>query len=319
MKERILEIQDLTKHFRLRRTSLLRRPGSIKALNGISFSISRGESFGIVGESGCGKSTAGYSIVGLLKPTAGKVLFKGEEVNSMDANSLREFRKNVQLVFQDTSGSLNPRGTVEWILSEPLRAMDMAKKQIRNLVVDSLELVGLGKDLLGRFPHELSGGQKQRIGILNALILDPEVIIADEPVSSLDVSIQAQILNLMNDLQDRLSLTYLFISHDLNVVHYFCDRIAVMYLGEIVELSESEELYRSPLHPYTQSLLSAIPGGSYRKTERIILEGDAPSPMNPPSGCFFHPRCFKRMEICSRVKPKIIEVSKDHFVSCHLY
>jgi peptide/nickel transport system ATP-binding protein/oligopeptide transport system ATP-binding protein len=319
LKERILEIQDLTKHFRLRRTSLLRRPGSIKALNGISFSISRGESFGIVGESGCGKSTAGYSIVGLLKPTAGKVLFKGEEVNSMDANSLREFRKNVQLVFQDTSGSLNPRGTVEWILSEPLRAMGMAKKQIRNLVVDSLELVGLGKDLLGRFPHELSGGQKQRIGILNALILDPEVIIADEPVSSLDVSIQAQILNLMNDLQDRLSLTYLFISHDLNVVHYFCDRIAVMYLGEIVELSESEELYRSPLHPYTQSLLSAIPGGSYRKTERIILEGDAPSPMNPPSGCFFHPRCFKRMEICSRVKPKIIEVSKDHFVSCHLY
>lgn len=199
------------------------------------------------------------------------------------------------------------------------RHLILPKKQIRNLVVDSLELVGLDKDLLGRFPHELSGGQKQRIGILNALILDPEVIIADEPVSSLDVSIQAQILNLMNELQDRLSLTYLFISHDLNVVHYFCNRIAVMYLGEIVELSESEELYRSPLHPYTQSLLSAIPGGSYRKTEKIILEGDAPSPMNPPSGCFFHPRCFKRMEICSRVKPRIIEVSKDHFVSCHLY
>jgi oligopeptide/dipeptide ABC transporter ATP-binding protein len=195
----------------------------------------------------------------------------------------------------------------------------MQKREIKELILESMNLVGLDKDLLGRFPHELSGGQKQRVGIMNALILNPEVVIADEPISSLDVSIQAQILNLMNDLKERLSLTYLFISHDLNVVHYFCDRIAVMYLGEIVELSESGELYRSPLHPYTQSLLSAIPGETGHKPERIILEGDAPSPLNPPTGCFFHPRCFRRMEICSSVKPQRIEVTKDHFVSCHLY
>jgi len=197
--------------------------------------------------------------------------------------------------------------------------MGMQKREIKELILESMNLVGLDKDLLGRFPHELSGGQKQRVGIMNALILNPEVVIADEPVSSLDVSIQAQMLNLMKDLQERLSLTYLFISHDLNVVHYFCDRIAVMYLGEIVELSESEELYRSPLHPYTQSLLSAIPGETDHKLERIILEGDAPSPLNPPTGCFFHPRCFRRMAICSSVKPQMTEVTKDHFVSCHLY
>jgi oligopeptide/dipeptide ABC transporter ATP-binding protein len=319
MKRGILETHDLRKHYTLRRTRLLKKPGSIKALNGVSLSISKGESFGLVGESGCGKSTAAYTILGLLKPTEGRVIFKGDDVTSLKRDQKREFRKKVQLIFQDTSGSLNPKGTVEWILREPLRAMGMQKREIKELILESMNLVGLDKDLLGRFPHELSGGQKQRVGIMNALILNPEVVIADEPISSLDVSIQAQILNLMNDLKERLSLTYLFISHDLNVVHYFCDRIAVMYLGEIVELSESEELYRSPLHPYTQSLLSAIPGETGHKPERIILEGDAPSPLNPPTGCFFHPRCFRRMEICSSVKPQRIEVTKDHFVSCHLY
>lgn len=320
MSETILEIKNLTKHYPLKRTNLFEKPGSVKALNGIDFSIKRGESFGVVGESGCGKSTAGHTIVRLLEPTAGKIIFKNEDITNIKGKKLKELRKDIQIIFQDTTGSLNPKKTIEWILGEPLRAQGMKNKQeIRDEIRRSIELVGLDESFLARYPHELSGGQRQRIGILSALILEPDFIVADEPVSALDVSVQAQILNLMNELQDKFSLTYLFISHDLNVVHFFCDRIAVMYLGEIVEMAAAEELYQFPYHPYTQSLLSAIPGGSEVLKERIILKGDAPNPTNPPSGCIFHPRCFKKMDICSRVEPKKVEVSPDHFVSCHLY
>ena len=315
----ILEVRDLVKHYPLRRTKLLENPGRVRALNGVSFTIARGESFGLVGESGCGKTTAGHTIIKLLEPTDGKIFFEGEDITAIKGERLKDLRRKIQIIFQDTAGSLNPKKTVEWILSEPLRVQGVRNRsEIERTIRESLELVDLDESFLDRYPHELSGGQKQRIGILSALILKPEFIIADEPVSALDVSIQAQILNLMKNLQKRLSLTYLFISHDLGVVHFFCDRIAVMYLGEIVEMAEATELYVNPCHPYTQSLLSAIPGEN-TASQRIILQGDAPDPTNPPQGCPFHPRCFKRMEICTHTRPRSVEVSKGHSVGCHLY
>ncbi len=314
----MLEVCNLKKHYPLRRTKLFKRPGAVKALDGVSFFIRKGESFGLVGESGCGKTTAGHTIVKLLEPTEGKIFFKGEDITTVTEDRLKRLRRELQIIFQDTAGSLNPKKTVEWILSEPLRAQRLLDRfEIERKIRESMELVGLDESFLGRYPHELSGGQKQRIGILSALILDPEMIIADEPVSALDVSIQAQILNLMNDLRQRLALTFLFISHDLNVIHFFCDRIAVMYLGEIVELADAEVLYGKPLHPYTVSLLSAIPGES--KGKRIILQGDAPDPTNPPGGCPFHPRCFARIDVCTHIKPTTTEVSEGHLVNCHLY
>ncbi len=319
MSDIILEVRDLVKHYPLRRTKLLESPARVRALNGVSFSIARGESFGLVGESGCGKTTAGHTLIKLLEPTGGKMFFEGEDITTIKGERLKYLRRKIQIIFQDTAGSLNPKKTVKWILSEPLRAQGMrSRSEIERTIRESLGLVDLDESFLDRYPHELSGGQKQRIGILSALILNPEFIIADEPVSALDVSIQAQILNLMKNLQKRLSLTYLFISHDLGVVHFFCDRIAVMYLGEIVEMAEATDLYANPCHPYTQSLFSAIPGAS-TTGQRIILQGDAPDPTNPPQGCPFHPRCFKRMEICTHTRPKTVEISREHSVCCHLY
>lgn len=320
MSETILEIKDLKKYYPLKRTKLFEKPGSVKALNGINFSIKKGESFGLVGESGCGKTTTGHTIVKLLEPTNGKILFKNEDITRIKGKKLKELRRDLQIIFQNTSGSLNPKKTIGWILSEPLRAQGIKNKhEINKIIRENIGLVGLDETFLNRYPHELSVGQRQRIGILSALILNPDFIVADEPVSALDVSVQAQILNLMKELQKKLSLTYLFISHDLNVVHFFCDKIAVMYLGEIVEMAEAEELYQKPYHPYTQSLLSAIPGENRVINKRIILKGDTPNPVDPPNGCFFHSRCFRRMEICSRIKPLKMEISPDHFVRCHLY
>ncbi|HOO33569.1 MAG TPA: ABC transporter ATP-binding protein [Thermotogota bacterium] len=319
MKEKILEVINLKKHYTLKRTKLFVKPGAVKALNGIDFSIYKGETFGLVGESGCGKSTAGHTIIRLLDPTEGKILFKGQDITTLKGKELKEIRSDIQIIFQDTTGALNPKKTIEWILNEPLIAHGIGKAERTKIILENIGLVGLDESYLKRYPHELSGGQRQRIGILSALILRPDFIIADEPVSALDVSVQAQILNLMNDLQDKLGLTYLFISHDLNVVHFFCDRIAVMYLGEIMELADAENLYRKTYHPYTQSLISAIPGENEFMEERILLKGDAPNPLNPPSGCFFHPRCFKKMPVCEKIKPEKIEIEKDHFVCCHLY
>lgn len=319
MNEKILEVINLKKYYTLKRTKLFEKPGAVKALNGISFSIHRGETFGLVGESGCGKSTAGHTIIRLLKPTDGEIIFNGQEISKLNHQELKRVREDMQIIFQDTTGALNPKKTIEWILNEPLRAHGVEKTERKKIILENIELVGLDTSYLKRYPHELSGGQQQRIGILSALILKPDLIIADEPISALDVSVQAQILNLMNDLQDKLGLTYLFISHDLNVVHFFCDRIAVMYLGEIVEIAEAERLYKKTYHPYTQSLISAIPGENEFIKERIILKGDAPNPLNPPTGCFFHPRCFKRMPICDKIKPEKVEIEKDHFVRCHLY
>jgi len=318
MESPLIKVTNLKKHYPIKRTKLFKSPGSVKALNGITFSIYKGETFGLVGESGSGKSTAGHTIVKLFESSGGKIIYKNRDITNLKGKALKELRKDIQIVFQDTYGSLNPRKTVEWILKEPLRAHGI-KENTDELIGEYLELVGLDETFLKRYPHELSGGQRQRIGILGALILKPDFIVADEPVSALDVSVQAQILNLLKELQEKLGLTYLFISHDLNVVHYLCDRIAVMYLGEIVETACAEELYKKPLHPYTISLLSAIPGKGINNGNRIILKGDAPNPVNPPVGCPFHPRCFKKMDICSRINPGEIEVSENHRVKCHLY
>ncbi len=318
MESPLIKVLNLKKHYPLKKVKLFESPGSVKALNGVSFSIRKGETFGLVGESGSGKSTAGHTIARLFEATEGKIIYKNRDITRLKGKSLKELRKEIQIVFQDTYGSLNPKKTIEWILKEPLKAHGLERKMDEN-IREYLEMVGLDETYLKRYPHELSGGQRQRIGILSALILKPEFIVADEPVSALDVSVQAQILNLLKGLQNRLGLTYLFISHDLNVVHYLCDKIGVMYLGEIVESAGSGELYKNPLHPYTQALLSAIPGESGLNCGRIILQGDAPNPTNPPPGCHFHPRCFKKMDICSKIPPGEIEISDGHRVKCHLY
>lgn len=317
-KEVLLEINNLKKYFSLGKGQTL------KAVDDISFTIYKGETFGIVGESGCGKSTAGRTIIGLYDRTDGEVIYNGKNIHQFTESEKFQYHRQMQMIFQDPYASLNPRSTVREIISEPMEVHRLykSKREMLERVYELLEDVGLNRDHANRYPHEFSGGQRQRIGIARALSLNPEFIIADEPISALDVSVQAQVVNLLKRLQVEKGLTYLFIAHDLSMVKQISDRIAVMYLGNIVELTESSQLYRKPLHPYTQALLSAIPipdPDVEDKRERIILKGEIPSPMDPPSGCVFRTRCAHAMDACVREKPAWQEVDQGHFVACHLY
>jgi oligopeptide transport system ATP-binding protein len=315
----LLEVKDLRKYFPVKRG--VGERVVLRAVDGVSFEIRRGETLGLVGESGCGKSTVARLILRLVEPTAGEVYFGKTSVFQTNKEEMRQLRRKMQIVFQDPYSSLNPRMPVEEIVGEGLTIHGLAKgTEKKNRVAELLEMVGLGREHMGRYPHEFSGGQRQRIGIARALAVGPEFLIADEPVSALDVSIQAQVINLFEDLQTELGLTYLFIAHDLRVVKHISDRVAVMYLGQIVEIAEGNELYQNPLHPYTQALLSAIPvTDPQTKKQRIVVEGDPPSPIHIPSGCRFHPRCHKRFERCDQEAPVLREVSSGHWVSCHLY
>ena len=314
----LLEVKDLKRHFDLGKNQIL------KAVDGISFEIYQGETFGLVGESGCGKSTAGRTIMGLYNRTDGEVSYGGRNVHEMGEKERYEFLRNMQMIFQDPYASLNPRSTVFEIIAEPMEVHGLHKKKetMQRRVYQLLEDVGLNRDHANRYPHEFSGGQRQRIGIARALALDPDFIIADEPISALDVSVQAQVVKLLQKLQKEKGLTYLFIAHDLSMVKYISDRIGVMYLGHMVELTTSDQLYANPLHPYTQALLSAIPipdPDIEESRERMLLEGELPSPINPPSGCVFRTRCPHAMEVCAQVKPAWQEQEPGHFVACHLY
>jgi len=317
--EPLLQVTDLTKHFPIKRGLLSRTVGQVRAVDGVSFSIQAGEVLGLVGESGCGKTTTGRCILRLIEPTSGSVRFEGREVTTLPRRALRALRREMQIVFQDPYSSLNPRLTVGSMLGEALAIHRLARgAAARERVAELLTLVGLSPDHARRYPHEFSGGQRQRIGVARALAVRPRLIVADEPVSALDVSIQAQIINLLRELQRKMNLTYLFVAHDLSVVEFISDRVAVMYLGRIVELAGGADLYRRPLHPYTVSLLSAIPvPDPDRKRTRIVLKGDVPSPAHPPSGCRFHPRCFMAREICSHEDPPLREVSPGHWSACH--
>ncbi|NLA58174.1 MAG: dipeptide ABC transporter ATP-binding protein [Firmicutes bacterium] len=317
----LLEVKDLVKHFPIYKGWLFSKQiGSVKAVDGISFSINRGETLGLVGESGCGKSTTGRLILRLIEATSGEVWFEGQNVLQLGQEEMRELRKDMQIIFQDPYASLTPRMTVGDIIGEPLRIHRLAsgrekEKRVREL----LEVVGLSSYHARRYPHEFSGGQRQRIGVARALAVNPKLIICDEPVSALDVSIQAQVINLLQDLQEQYGLTYLFIAHDLSVVKHISDRVAVMYLGKIVELTDKNSLYANPLHPYTKALLSAIPiPDPTLIRERTLLEGDVPSPINPPSGCRFHTRCPVAEEICKHEEPVFEDVGGGHYVACHL-
>jgi oligopeptide/dipeptide ABC transporter ATP-binding protein len=321
--EILLSVKNLVKRFPIKGGLLNREVAAVRAVSDVSFDILKGETLGLVGESGCGKSTLGRSILRLIEPTDGRVIFKGRDITKINSDEMRALRRSMQIIFQDPYASLNPRMTVEQILAEPLEIHDLArtKEEKRKRIFQLMDLVGLRKESISRYPHEFSGGQRQRISIARALAVEPEFIVCDEPVSALDVSIQAQIINLLQDLQKELGLTYLFIAHDLKVVEHISTRVAVMYLGKIVEVAEAEELYRNPQHPYTQALLSAIPipDPSYKK-ERIILRGDVPSPINPPRGCYFHPRCPKAAEKCRSVWPTLEPVagpSLIHEAACH--
>lgn len=319
--EFLLEVKNLKKHFPIKAGFLQKNVGSIKAVDGISFKIKQGETLGIVGESGCGKSTAGRTLIRLYDPTDGQIIFNGIDIAKMSEKNLRNnIRKDIQMVFQDPYASLNPRHTIEKILEEPLIVHgigDQAERKKR--VREYLELVGLSGYHAKRYPHQFSGGQRQRIGIARALMTNPKLIIADEPVSALDVSIQAQVLNLMQRLQKDFNLTYIFIAHDLGVVRHISNRVGVMYLGKMVELAASEDVYAEPLHPYTQALLSAVPVPDPDFTkEQIFLKGDIPSPANPPTGCTFHTRCPYATEICKQQIPQFIEAKPGHYVACHL-
>ncbi|MEC1394483.1 dipeptide ABC transporter ATP-binding protein [Bacillus velezensis] len=322
--ETILELKDVKKYFPIRSGFFQRKVGDIKAVDGVSFSLKRGETLGIVGESGCGKSTAGRTMIRLYKPTDGRILFKGQDISGLSEEKLRKsVRKNIQMVFQDPFASLNPRKTLRSIIKEPFQTHHMYSVSERNERVEELlAKVGLHPSFANRYPHEFSGGQRQRIGIARALTLNPELIIADEPVSALDVSIQAQVINLMEELQEEFNLTYLFISHDLSVVRHISDRVGVMYLGKMMELTDKHELYGNPLHPYTQALLSSVPVTRKKdavKRERIILKGELPSPANPPKGCVFHTRCPMAKPICKEQIPAFEEAAPGHYVACHLY
>ncbi|MBS4177018.1 ABC transporter ATP-binding protein [Lederbergia citrea] len=321
MSEYLLEIKSLKKTFPIRKGILGRKIGEVTAINDVSFFIKKGETLGLVGESGCGKSTTGRTLLRLQEPDEGEIFFEGQNITHLSPSKMRHMRKEMQMVFQDPFASLNPRHTVERILEEPLivhGVTDSAKRKKR--VYELLEIVGLSEFHAKRYPHQFSGGQRQRIGIARALALNPKLIVADEPVSALDVSVQSQILNLLQDLQKQLHLTYLFIAHDLAVVRHITNRVGVMYLGSIVELSPSEQIYENPKHPYTQALLSAVPIPKMgERKERIILEGDVPSPANVPKGCPFHTRCPNVMDICRTVRPEFKEVDKDHYTACHLY
>ena len=316
----LIEIQDLKQHFKIKGGLFGRNIQTVKAVDGVSFTINKGETFGLVGESGSGKTTLGRTLLHLYKPTSGKIFFNGEEVNE---NNYRQYAKRMQIIFQDPYASLNPRMTVEDIIGEALDVHKLysTKAERREKIINLLKLVGLNAEQAQRYPHEFSGGQRQRIGIARALAVDPEFIVCDEPVSALDVSIQAQIINMLYDMQQDMKLTYLFIAHDLAVVRQISKRIAVMYLGNIVELTDSESLYTKSLHPYTQSLISAIPISepSIAKTkQRIILSGEIPSPINPPSGCKFRTRCPKAEAICAEKVPEFREIENGHYCACHL-
>ncbi len=327
MSEYLLEVKDLKTHFPVYGGVIPKVVGSVKAVDGVSFSVKKGEIFGLVGESGCGKSTTGRSVLSLVKASGGSVAFEGKTIFDVDARvspstrDLRSLRRDMQIIFQDPGTCLDPRMTVGDIVAEGPREHGLAKgKDALKKAAELLELCGLSADYVKRYPHEFSGGQRQRIAIARALALSPKFLGGDEPIAALDVSIQAQVLTLMRDLKERLGLTYLFISHDLGVVEYFCDRIAVMYLGAFVELASSAELFANPLHPYAQSLLSAIPKSHPdEKKERIMLSGEVPSPADPPEGCKFHTRCPQATERCRRKVPVMKEVGPDHSVRCHLY
>ncbi len=320
--ENLIEVRDLTMYFPVTKGIIFQRQvGAVKAVDGVSFAIKQGETLGLVGESGCGKSTTGRAILQLHRPTSGAVLFQGQDLTKLQGEEMRRMRRKVQMIFQDPYASLNPRMTVGDIVGEPIRVHGLRKgtKDVRDRVQELLALVGLNPYFINRYPHEFSGGQRQRIGVARALAVEPEFIVCDEPVSALDVSIQAQVINLLEDLQDKLGLTYLFIAHGLAVVKHISDRVAVMYLGRVVELAEGSKLYSMPMHPYTQALLSAVPIPDPKieqKRKRIILEGDVPSPLNPPPGCHFHTRCPIAIEKCKVEDPPFLDYGGGHFAAC---
>jgi peptide/nickel transport system ATP-binding protein len=317
----LLDIRNLKKHFPLGDGFLSRNKGSVKAVDGVTLSVNEGETLGLVGESGCGKSTLGRAILRLIEPTSGEVLFEDKNLLAMSGRELRDMRREMQIIFQDPYASLNPRMRVGDIVGEGLEIHKLARgKAKRDRVMELLRQVGLREDHYARYPHEFSGGQRQRIGIARALAVSPRFIVCDEPVSSLDVSIQAQIINLLQELQEKMHLTYLFISHDLRVVEHISHRVAIMYLGKVVEIANSETIYRDAKHPYTRALLSAVPIPDMgRKKERVVLEGDVPSPVNPPSGCSFHPRCSYREALCSQSEPSLDFDAAGHGVACHVF
>lgn len=322
-KTKLVEVRDLKMWFPIMRGVLQRHVADVKAVDGLTFDVYQGETLGLVGESGCGKSTTGRAILQLYKPTAGAVLFEGADLVKVKGEALRRMRRRMQMIFQDPYASLNPRMTVGSIVAEPLEVHGIGSKAERmDRVRDLLKVVGLNPYFINRYPHEFSGGQRQRIGVARALAVNPAFIVCDEPISALDVSIQAQVINLLEDLQEQFGLTYLFIAHDLSVVRHISNRIAVMYLGKIMELADRDELYRNPMHPYSQALLSAVPIPDpvvEEKRQRIILEGDVPSPANPPKGCNFSTRCPKVMEICKEQEPDFRDYGGEHHVACWLY
>ncbi|ADH97568.1 ABC transporter ATP-binding protein [Salisediminibacterium selenitireducens] len=319
--EHLLVVEELKKYYPVRGGFFRRKVGDVKAVDNISLELKRGETFGLVGESGCGKSTAGRTITRLFKPTEGKITFEGRDITDLRGSELRNIRKDIQMVFQDPYASLNPKMMVGSIITEPIINFNGGNEsKYKEEVMQLLTRVGLPEDAYFKYPHEFSGGQRQRIGIARALALKPKLIVADEPVSALDVSVQSQVLNLLKELQEEFNLTLLFIAHDLSVVKHMSDRIGVMYLGNLVEIADADEIYANPKHPYTQALISAIPQPDPRnKSERIILSGDVPSPQNPPVGCPFHPRCPQVMPECSEKKPELKGVNGEHRVSCLLY
>jgi oligopeptide/dipeptide ABC transporter ATP-binding protein len=320
LNHKLIQIKNLKKYYPVTAGFFSRHIGDIKAVDGVTFDIGEREIIGLVGESGCGKSTLGKTIPKLEEPTSGEILYKGTDVAKLDNKGLKELRREIQIIFQDPDASLDPRMTAGDSICEPLIIHKIGDEKKRmHRVAELMEQVGLETRQVNLYPHEFSGGQKQRIGIARAIAMNPKLIIADEPVSALDVSIQAQILNLMMDIQERFGLAYLLIAHDLSVIRHMAHRVAIMYLGKIVELSNKKELFENPLHPYTEALLSAVPSFKPKDKGRILLRGDVPSPLNPPSGCHFHPRCHRVLPICSQEEPLLTEVAQGHSVACHLY